>query len=161
MNKLVKRSDKVAYFGVPQTDGSSTFMRMTGFTEMAVSKNAEEYSRQYVDEKFKQTDVTGYSPSIAYGFDLYDGNAVHEDIVSITDNEYVGTEAVRQIIIVDFSTESGDGGYSAIKRDFAVVPDSEGDSTEAYTYSGTFKVKGEKVFGTVTSEDDYATINFA
>ena len=50
---------------------------------------------------------------------------------------------------------------AAVKRDFAVVADSEGDGTDAYTYSGTFRAKGEKVLGTATSADDWQTITFS
>jgi len=31
---------------------------------------------------------------------------------------------------------------------------------EAYKYSGTFRVKGEKVFGTAESTDDWQTCTF-
>lgn len=156
MAKL-RRCDKVAFFGVAGTDGEYIFHRMKNFTEIATSKNPQEYSRQYVDEEMTQTDVVGYSPSISYSFDMYSGNSVHEDIASITDNEYVGDDAVRPIIIVDVTSEEN----NAVKRDFSVIPDSEGDSMDAYTYSGVFKVKGEKVFGTAISSDNWLTCTFS
>lgn len=154
--KLAKRSDKVAYFGVGSVE-AETFARMKGFTEMSTNKNPSEYSRRYVDEAFEQTDVTGYSPSISYGFDHYIGDTVHDDIVGITDNEKLGDDAVRSIVIVDFTKPVEGKGYEAKKRSFAVIPDSEGDSTDAYTYSGTFRSKGEVVHGTATVENDVAT----
>ena len=46
--KLVKRSGKVAFMDVG-TSGTPSYKRMTKFTEMAQSKNAQEYSRSYVD----------------------------------------------------------------------------------------------------------------
>ena len=49
---------------------------------------------------------------------------------------------------------------SAIKRDFAIVAESEGEGTEMYTYSGSMRVKGDKVFGTATSLDDWQTCTF-
>ena len=151
IGELIKRSGKVAFFGVPKEGGSGdpTFKRMKGFTDMSQSKNPSEYSRKYVDEDFEQTDVTGYSPSISYTFDMYNGNPVLEDIVKITDNELTGNDAIRDIVLVDIASKK------AVKRSFAIVPDTEGDSTDAYTYSGNLKVKGEKVFGTVVlSEND-------
>lgn len=151
---LVKRSGKVAFFGVLQQDGGYKFCRMTHFTDMATSKNAQEYSRKYVDEDFERSDITGYSPSIAYSFDLCMGNPVHDDMVGISDDEMTGDDAVRPIVVVDmFKTEN-----NAIVRDFAVIPDTEGDSMDNYTYSGNLKVRGEKVFGTATSADDWQTI---
>ena len=62
---LVKRSDKVSFLGCINK-GSETFNRMRGFTSLSGSKNPSEYSRQYVDEEFETTDVTGYSPSIDF-----------------------------------------------------------------------------------------------
>ena len=154
---LMKRSDKVAFYGIKAAEGDTyTYHRMQGFTDISTSKNPIEYSRQYVDEEFEQSDVVGYSPSIAYGFDQFAGNKVHEDIVKISDDELLGTEAVRPIVMVDMSKTED----NAVKRDFAVIPDSEGDSTDAYTYSGNLKVKGDKIKGTATSADGWQTITF-
>ena len=47
---MVRRNDKVAFLS---TDGE-TYNRMTNFTEITQSKNAIEYSRQYVDEDFER-----------------------------------------------------------------------------------------------------------
>ena len=157
-NTLVKRSDKVAFYGIKAAeDDTYTYHRMQGFTDMSTSKNPIEYSRQYVDEDFEQADVVGYSPSIAYGFDQFAGNAVHEDIAKISDDELLGSAAIRPIVLVDLTKASG---VNAVKRDFAVIPDSEGDSTDAYTYSGNLKVKGDKIKGTATSADGWKTITF-
>ncbi len=157
-NTLVKRSDKVAFYGIKAAEGDTyTYHRMQGFTDMSTSKNPIEYSRQYVDEDFEQADVVGYSPSIAYGFDQFAGNAVHEDIAKISDDELLGSAAIRPIVLVDLTKASG---VNAVKRDFAVIPDSEGDSTDAYTYSGNLKVKGDKIKGTATSADGWKTITF-
>lgn len=153
----VKRCDKVAFFGVKDSSGKYVFHRMKNFTEISTSKNPQEYSRQYVDEEMVQTDIVGYSPSISYNFDMYSGNAVHEDIASITDNEYVGDDAVRPIVMVDITKQEN----NAVVRNFSVVPDTEGDTTEAYTYGGVLKVKGEKSFGTASSTDNWLTCTFA
>ena len=154
---LVKRSDKVAFYGVPGEGGDFVYHRLKGFTEISTSKNPKEYSRQYIDEAFETSDVTGFSPSISYAFDQFVGNAAQEDLVKICDEELLGSNAVRPIIMVDI-TKTAD---NAIMRDFAVIPDSEGGSTDAYTYSGSFKAHGGKVHGTATSEDDWQTITFA
>ena len=158
MNKILdimKRSDKVAFYGVPSgDDGTYTFHRMKGFDEISTAKNPKEYSRQYVDEEFEQTDVVGYTPSISFGFDRIKANAVHDDIIAIYNEEKCGADAVRPIIMVDVA----DG--SAIRRDFAVVAESEGSGTDAYKYSGSFRVKGDKIVGTASSEDEWQTVTF-
>lgn len=146
METLVKRSDKVAFYGVPG-ENSVTYTRMMGFTELSTSKNAGEYSRQYVDEDTERTDVVRYSPTTSFAFDEYTGDEVLTDIVDIIDNEKLGTDAQREIIQVDFS-KPVTGGYAAIKRTVTVIADSEGDSMDAYTYSGSFSAVGSFVTGT-------------
>ena len=160
--KLVSRSRKVAFMGVTSGTGGSgteTFHRMTKFTDMSKSSIPAEYSRQYVDEDGEVTDVTGYSPEISYAFDMYENNAVHNDIIDITDNEKMGDDAVRNIIVVDFTrpVEEQQNQYYAKKRPYAVIPDSEGDSTDAYTYSGTFRNKGAQEEIKVQSSDGWKT----
>lgn len=157
--KLVKRSDKVSFLGC-LADGSETFNRMRGFTTLSGSKNPTEYSRRYVDEEFETTDVTGYSPSLDFGFDQYIGDPVHEEMVEILDNEKLGTEARRNIVTVDFSQEAGEGSYKAVKREYAIIGDAEGDSMDAYTYSGTFRATGKRVVGTATVDETGAVATF-
>lgn len=158
MSDVMKRHEKVAFYGVPTgVDGGFTFHRMKGFNTLSVSKNAKEYTRQYIDEAFEQTDVVGYSPSMSFGFDRMPGNAAHDDIVAIFDGEKLGSEAARPIVIVDMTSKE----KTAQKRDFSIIADSEGDSTDAYTYSGTFKANSETVNGTATSNDNWETLTFA
>ena len=153
--KLVKRSDKVAFFGNKSPEGEETFNRMRGFTTMSGAKNPTEYSRQYVDEEFETTDVVGFSPSIEFGFDQYLNDPVHEEMVEILDSEKTGTDARRNIVTVDFSKKTEDGKYVAVKREYAIIGDAEGDSMDAYTYSGTFRATGKRIEGTAeTSEND-------
>ena len=159
MSNIVKRSDKVAFFGVKNGE-SVTFCRMKGFTDISVSRNPKEYARQYVDEEFERTDVVGYATSMSYGFDQHVGDPVHEDIASVHDSEMLGMDAVRSIVVVDFTREAEGGGFLARKRDFAVIPSSEGGSMDAYTYSGSLKTAGDTVVGTATSEDGWESCVF-
>ena len=158
--KLVKRSDKVSFLGC-LTDGEETFNRMRGFTTLSGSKNPTEYSRRYVDEEFETTDVTGYSPSLDFGFDQYIGDEVHEEMVGILDGEKLGTEARRNIVTVDFSQSAGEGSYKAVKREYAIIGDAEGDSMDAYTYSGTFRATGKRIVGTATVDETGAIATFS
>lgn len=151
---IVARHKKLAFYGVPGTDNKLTFHRMKKFTTLSQSKNPVEYNRQYVDEPHTQSDVVGYSPSISYAFDRHSEDVVHKDMITITDGELVGDEAVRTLILVD--TVTGE----AIQRDYAVLPNTEGDNLNAYTYSGDFKCKGDKVLGTAASTDEWQTVTF-
>lgn len=157
---LVKRSDKVSFLGCLD-NRTETFNRMRGFTTLSGSKNSIEYSRQYVDEEFETTDVVGFSPSMEFGFDQYKDDPAHEEMVEILDGEYTGTNARRNIVTVDFSQPGETSGtYKAVKREYAVIGDAEGDSMEAYTYSGTFRSTGKRITGTATVSADGTTLTF-
>lgn len=155
---LVKRSDKVSFLGCVSGD-TETFNRMRGFTTLSGSKNPIEYSRQYVDEEMETSDVVGYSPSIEFGFDQYKDDDVHEEMVGILDGEATGTDARRNIVTVDFSQPSG-SGFMAVKREYAIIGDADGDGTDAYTYSGTFKATGKRIEGTATVDTAGAVATF-
>ena len=157
--KLIKRSDKVSFLGCI-SEGTEKFNRMRGFTTLSGAKNPTEYSRRYVDEEFETTDVTGYSPSLDFGFDQYSGDPVHDEMVKILDGEALGTEARRNIVTVDFSQEAGEGSYKAVKREYAIIGDAEGDSMDAYTYSGTFRSTGKRIVGTATVDENGAVATF-
>ncbi len=159
MSAVVKRCKKLAFYGVPAGNDENaeyTFYRMKGFDDITTSKNPREYSRQYVDEEFEQTDVVGYNPSISFGFDRFTGDAVHSDLVDIFNREKVGQDAIRPIVMVDLESDE----KTAIMREFSVVAENEGSGTDLYKYSGSFRVKGEKVFGTAQSADDWQTCSF-
>lgn len=155
--KLVKRSEKVSYY---KPKGAETFHRMKGFTSLSTSKNPKEYTRQYVDEEFETTDVVGLSTSMEFGFDQMKNDPVHEDAVKIIDNEITGTDAVRELLVVDFTDGDEVTGFAARSRKYSLIPSTEGGSLEAYTYEGTFKVNSKTVLGTATSKDDWLTCEF-
>lgn len=154
MDKIIKRNEKLAFYGI-----DDKFVRMRGFTDFSMSKNPTEYSRKYVDEESERNDVVGYNPSISFAFDRFSGDTVHEDMVAIADNESIGSDAVRSIVIVDLSEKSGEA-YAAKKRDFSVIPDSEGNDSDTYTYSGSLKANGKVISGSATSSDGWQTITF-
>ncbi|MDE6005488.1 MAG: hypothetical protein K2G88_08905 [Oscillospiraceae bacterium] len=163
--KLVGRTGKMAFYLVPdKTKENSIYTRMEGFTSLSTSKGAKEYSRQYVDEDFERTDVIGYATSTSYAFDRYVGNPVLDDIILIHENELIGQDAVRSVIQVDMTTVEKNGSTCTAKgklRDYAVIPDSDGDSTDCMTYSGTFKTRGEMTDVEVTTTDDFQTVSIS
>lgn len=150
---IVARHKKIAFYGVV-TDGSEKFVRMPKFTQLTTNKNPIEYNRQYVDEPFQESDVVGYSPSISYAFDRHTDKEVQTDIIRISDEELIGDDAVRNIVVVDIETGE------AVKRAYAVIPSTEGDNINIYTYSGNFKCKGELAKGTAVSSDNWQTCTF-
>ena len=157
--KIVKRSDKVAYMNVG-TDEAPDFQRMRKFTDMSNSANPKEYNRTYVDEDGEVTDVTGYAKEKSFAFDQYTNNKVHEKLVDIIEEEKTGDDAIVDILVVDKTTKTEENKYTARRRKYSVVADSDGDSTDAYTYGGSFKKNGnfEKVTVTLSNDEMKATI---
>lgn len=155
MSILQERHKKLAYYGVPSSGTAGYVLtRMKFFTKLTTNKNPIEHSRKYVDEESQRNDVVGYNTSIEYGFDKYTGDTVLTDIVGIHTEEKTGDQALRAILIVDTADDS------AVLRMFSVIPGTEGDDANIYTYSGTFKANGEITKGTVTTSDHYATVTF-
>lgn len=156
--QLVKRSRKVAFMNVSTTT-IANFLRMTKFTEISKSKNPTEYSRTYVDEDGEVTDVTGYSEEISYNFDQHVGNLVHKKLADIADDEKTGADALVDILQVDL-TEPMQDGYKARLRTYSTVPDADGDSTDAYTYSGAFRKNSNMTIGVAKLSSDGKSATF-
>lgn len=153
--KLKKRSEKLAFLEVKLGDKATDYCRLEGFTTQTFNANAKEFTRQYVDEDTERTDVTGYSESVNYNFDQYIGQPALSEIVKITENELTGTDAVRNILLVDMTSNTSGGQYEATLRAYAIVPSSNGDTTDCMTYSGDFKSRGAKKAVKVTLDKDF------
>ena len=150
--KIYNRADIVNFMNTGTTE-VPVYTRMQGFTEGGKSLNSSTYDRRYIDEKTERSTVTGYSTEIAYNFDRIVGNVIHNKIAEIHDNELVGE--VVQILTVNVVTKE------ARLRNYSVIPDADGDSTDAYTYSGNFHADGEIVEGTATVSSDGMTATFS
>lgn len=156
IGKIAKRSDKVLFIDV-----KGSYKRLTGMTSASTSKNTKEYTRQYVDEAFERTDVVGMTTTIDFNLDFYVGNEAQKVIVDIINEEKIGSDAVVKFLLVDFTAAAQpSGAFAAIEREFAVVPNSEGGSLDAYTYEGTLKANGAAVKGSATTTDKWASATF-
>ena len=154
---MIKRCEKLAFMKV---GSDSVYTRMTGFTELSVSKNPKEYSRKYIDEDMERSAVVGYSPSMTYKLDLDPSDSVHEVFANIADHELTGNDAVKSVAIVDISSLDSSGKAKAIVRDFTIIPSSEGDDSDTYTAGGSMKAAGEITFAMATTTDEWQTITF-
>lgn len=136
---------------------TTTYKRIHQFTAFTHNKNPQEYSRQYVDEPFQQDDVVGYAPSYDYAFDKNSStDEVQERIIAIIDEEKLGNNAVVDLLVVDTDSST----YVARQRYYSVIPGTEGDNINVYTYSGTLKARGKLVQGTASTSDNWETCTF-
>jgi hypothetical protein len=69
---------------------------------------------------------------------------------------------VRDIVVLDMTTAVSNNGNTWTAegklRRWAVIPDTDGDTTDCMTYSGTFKCRGEMQDIRATTTDDWQTI---
>lgn len=160
--KMVKRCQRVAFMNTDTTGSAPKYDRMTKFSSLSNSKNPKEYSRQYVDQEFEESDVVGYAPSISYSFDRHTNTPVHETIAKIHDGELTGTETLVDIVVIDLfdPVGSAEGTYTARKRTWAVIPDADGDGSDALVYTGSFKAKSSVETGTATLSADGKTLTY-
>lgn len=152
---MIKRCEKLAFMKIG--DGTQ-YTRMTGFTELSVSKNPKEYSRKYIDEEAERSAVVSYSPSMNYKLDLDGKNDVHKVFAEIADREITGDGAVKSVALVDISNLENDGTAKAVVRDFSIIPSTEGDDSDTYTAGGTMRASGEVSFGTASTTDNWKTV---
>lgn len=156
VQKFVGRHKRLSFMKVAE----GKYARMTKFTSLGESKDANEYSRHYVDEEFETSDVVGYASGVGYEFDRYTNNEVHNKIAEITDNELTGTEARVEIVTVDTFEPDNASDPKTCKarlRTYSIIPDSSGDGTDSLAYSGTFKAAGVIIEGTATATEDWKT----
>ncbi len=158
--KIVRRSQRVAFMDTDATGSSPLFKRMTAFTNLSPSKNPKEYTRQYVDEDAERSDVVGYAPSIDFSYDRHTNTPVHDRLSQIHDEELLGDDTHVDIVVVDLFSTPTQSAYKAIKRTYAVIPDTDGDGTDALIYSGSFKSVSEITKGTATSSDGWKSCTF-
>jgi hypothetical protein len=161
--KLVRRSERVAFYGLPTESGETeTYLRMEHFTSLSESKNPSTYERQYVDKDSSDSDVTGYDTALDYEFDHHKNDEVLKDLAAIQDDELKGE--TREIVTVDLFDKGDsktDGEYVARRRTYSILPDSSGDGTDALQYSGTFAVKTSIEEGYAKVSSDGKTCTFS
>lgn len=148
---LILRADQADYMNTGSAESPVWSRVGDGFTSFPESKNAKEYTRQYIHMRQEVTDVVGYAPSIAYSCDVYDDDPCCTKIVTITNNEAVGEDAEVEILIVDTYKATGEGASAAAparKRTYVVVPDQIADGVDALVYTGTLKAVSEITEGT-------------
>ena len=59
-----------------------------------------------------------------------------------------------------FEQKTSETTCTARKRTWSVIPDTEGDGTDALIYKGSFKAAGEITKGTATTTDGWKTCTF-
>ena len=149
VNRLAMRPDWRAYMNTAEPGAPIPIWTEVGegFTAVAESKNAQEYSVRYVHETTERTSVTGYASEISYTCDLYTLDPACRRVAKAHEYEQIGTDAVVEIVNVNYFDELTNGEFWAAKRKFSIIPDTKGDGTDALNYSGSLRAFGDNTYG--------------
>jgi len=128
-----------------------------GITSLTEEFNPETESKHYINMASASNQIKSYAPTISVEKEYIKDEELQKWIDEKVRLLPVGKEAESDYIRINIlETASADGSYPAIKRKFAVIGDSEGNGTDAYQYSGTFKTAGSSIKGsaTITEPED-------
>lgn len=152
---LIALSDSLgAYMSV-----NNEFIKMKGFSTLDISGGTQAYVRKYFWRDEKNTDITGAQTKISYTFDRIKNNLVHDLLANLSDCSLTGEDALFDIVLVDFSKRQ-DEGFKAILQRFAAVCSDLRPEDGFLDYTGKLISTGEKIVGTVVSEDEFNKIKF-
>lgn len=127
----------------------------TGFTELTESFGAQTTSKRYIDQASATQSITGYEWSSSFTADQIVNNKVTEYILTIAEEEKLGTETETEYLIIDLDKEATGStqsapAYRARKRTIAISVDSTSDNDSELGMSGTFLGMSDVTVGTAT-----------
>lgn len=154
--------DELHYFG----DSTGENITLGGvITEMTESSNPTESEKQYIHQKSKTVNVTGFSNEFPITMDMVKNDEVFEDFYSIFYNRATGSDAKRDHYIVNTWEPVENNGtpvantYKARKINQSVeITECNGAAGEQKQITGSLK-GGDFVYGTFNTSTKAFTPN--
>lgn len=154
--------DELHYFG----DSTGENITLGGvITEMTESSNPTESEKQYIHQKSKTVNVTGFSNEFPITMDMVKNDEVFEDFYSIFYNRATGSDAKRDHYIVNTWEPVENNGtpvantYKARKINQSVeITECNGAAGEQKQIKGSLK-GGDFVYGTFNTNTKAFTPN--
>lgn len=154
--------DELHYFG----DSTGETITLGGvITEMTESSNPTESEKQYIHQKSKTVNVTGFSNEFPITMDMVKNDVVFEDFYSIFYNRATGSSAKRDHYIVNTWEPVENNGtpvantYKARKINQSVeITECNGAAGEQKQIKGSLK-GGDFVYGTFNTSTKAFTPN--
>lgn len=110
-----------------------------------IIESIREYVRMYPDIDNRKINIDYLGDGMEYSIDPIGVDPIYK----------------RYIVVVDlFEQKTSETTCTARKRTWSVIPDTEGDGTDALIYKGSFKAAGEITKGTATTTDGWKTCTF-
>lgn len=148
--------DQAHYFGINNS------IELGGvITSLTESSNPTESEKQYIHEKSKRVNVTGFNNEFPIEMDMVKGDEVFEDFYDIFYNRKTGTDAKRDHYIVDLwePVTGSENTYKARKINQTVeITSCEGAPGEQKQIKGSLK-GGNFVYGTFNTSTKTFTEN--
>lgn len=156
--KDIMAYDQAHYFGI--VDGNSTTITLGGvITDLTESSNPTESEKQYIHQKSKTTNVTGFANEFPITMDMVKGDDVFEDFYGIFYERKTGDEAKRDHYIVDLWESTAENTYKARKINQTVeITECNGAPGEQKQITGSLK-GGDFVYGTFNTSTKTFTPN--
>lgn len=140
----VKRSVRRYYINVGEDSSPIWAPIGLGFLKFEEKKNPITVSRRYYHEEDTRSDNGGYSAEIRYEVELVTPSPAVDCLRKVADLELYGKDAEVCVMTVDLLDEvHSSGAYKAWTRKYSVIPDSLGDKTGEFVYSGRLLANGE------------------
>ena len=154
--------DELHYFG----DSTGTNINLGGvITELTENSNPTESEKQYIHQKSKTINITGFSNEFPITLDMVKNDVVYEDFYDIFYNRKTGADAKRDHYIVNtwepITSEGSvvENTYKARKiRQSVEITECNGAAGEQKQISGSLK-GGEFVYGTFNTSTKTFTEN--
>ena len=154
--------DELHYFG----DSTGETITLGGvITEMTESSNPTESEKQYIHQKSKTVNITGFSNEFPITMDMVKNDEVFEDFYSIFYNRATGSDAKRDHYIVNTWEPVENNGtpvantYKARKINQSVeITECNGAAGEQKQITGSLK-GGDFVYGTFNTSTKAFTPN--
>lgn len=147
--KDIMTYDEAHYFDIA-TDGEPNIVLGGVITQLDESSNPTESEKQYIQQKTKTTNVTGFSDEFPITMDMVKGDQVFEHFYDIFRNRKTGKDAQVVHYIVELWNETETTGtYKARKQTQSVIiTEKTGNPGEQITISGSLKAVDDFVEGT-------------
>jgi hypothetical protein len=150
--------DEAHYFG----DETGENITLGGvITEMTESSNPTESEKQYIHQKSKTTNITGFSNEFPITMDMVKGDTVLEDFYNIFYERKTGTNAKRDHYIVNLwePVQDQENTYKCRKISQTVeITEANGAAGEQKQITGSLK-GGDFVYGTFNTSTKKFTEN--
>ena len=152
-NKIAMRPDVVPYLNTGTTDSPIWTRCGDGWKKFSENPNAQTEDTKYINSASEKTDTVSYKPQYSFECDLMYTDPTIKAIYDIAKDRKIGSDAVRDFLIVDEFDKDEDDKMTARREQLAVAVSSI-DGDKKMTMSGNLNGQGDGVKGKFGNADN-------